>query len=152
MTGQVVRKDVGHFLRKIHSQMEGPVVLGTWRHCAAGVCPSSLALAVGRQGMTWAWVPSYWCVRQLAPVGLRTSGSLWLASQGYARGAAGRPLGPQLPSASCPSFCFSFSVSVLAACQPCTPVWELNMPAPRSWASLPPHGRGTCPKGPAVPL
>lgn len=56
-----------------------------------------------------------------------TSRSPWLAFQGYAGGAAGRSLGPQLPSASCLRFCSSFSVSVLAACQPCIPVWELDI-------------------------
>lgn len=84
-----------------------------------------------------------------------TSRSLWLACQGYAGGAAGRSLGPQLPSASCLSFCSSFSVSVLAACQPCTPVWELDIPTPRTWPSLPPHGHWTCsqsPQGHTVPL
>lgn len=63
--------------------------MARWRHlllwgpegtvagvCAPGVCPGSLALALGHRWMTWSGcqppprVPSCWCIRRAATVGL----------------------------------------------------------------------------------
>lgn len=160
MTYKAVQKDASRFLRSMgrwrHLSLWGPggtetlILFTTW-------CPSSVALTVGCLGMR----PGLGVQLLACQAGGScrsspgTSLSPWLAFQGYAGGAAGRSLGPQLPSASCFSFCSSFSVSVLAACQPCTPVWELDMLTPRTWVSLPPHGRwagSQSPQGRAVPV
>lgn len=160
VTWEAVQKDARHFLSSMGRwrplSLWGPggteplILFTTW-------CPSSVVFIVGCLGMRpGLGVQLLVCQADGSCSSSRgTSRSPWLAFQGYAGGAAGRSLGPQLPCASCLSFYPSFSVSVLAACQPCTPVWELDMPTPRTWVSLPPHGCWTCSQSPqdrAVPL